>query len=149
MKKSSRVNILVKSDTLNPALSKLSSSILKKLIKLEKAQFTELNILFCNDSFIKNLNFKYRGKNKPTDIITFYYDEGKRTGLIGDIMISLPTAKRQAKELGHTLGEELTILLVHGFYHLLGFDHIKDSDHKKMANKEKKALAKCNPSYSV
>ncbi len=136
----SNLNILYKAVKPVPKLSALTKKTLKKLIMLEKTQFIELNILFCNDNFIKNLNRTFRGKNKATDILTFYYETGRKTSLTGDITISLPTARRQAKHLGHILEEELKVLLVHGFYHLLGHDHLADDEYRKMQRKEIKAL---------
>ncbi len=140
MAKRSKLNILYKSVKPNPALDLLALGTLRKLISLEKTQFNELNLLFCSDTFIKGLNVSFRGKNKPTDILTFYYETGRRTGLTGDIALSLQTARRQAKELGNTLETELKVLLVHGFYHLLGFDHIADTEHKLMKSKETRAF---------
>ena len=140
MTKRSKLNILYKTVKPVPKLSALAKTTLQKLIALEKAHFIELNILFCNDSFIKSLNRTFRGKNKATDILTFYYETGRKTGLTGDITISLQAAGRQAKALGHSLEAELKVLLVHGFYHLLGHDHHSDDEYLKMNRKEIKAL---------
>ncbi len=140
MTKRNNLNILFKSVKPDRALELLSLRTLKKLIEIEKVQFNELNLLFCADIFIKGLNRNFRKKNKPTDILTFYYETGLKSGLTGDIAISLQTARRQAKETGHSLEEELLVLLVHGFYHLLGHDHIRKADYVKMKRKEIKAL---------
>jgi len=139
MKRNEIISILLNGEKPR-VLKSLALEVIPFLMKREKAGFSELNIMFCDDMKIKELNFEFRKKNKPTDIITFCYEEGKIKGMIGDIAISVQTAKRQAKEHGHSLKTEVTILLVHGFYHLMGYDHIKDSDHKKMSRKEEEAL---------
>ena len=83
-----------------------------------------VSVLFCNDSFIQDLNRDYRGKDKPTDVLSFAMgdDEGDAPSL-GDIVISLETAARQHERYGTTYPEEIVRLLVHGVHHLLGFDH--------------------------
>ena len=140
MTKRNSLNILFKSVKPDRALGLLSVRTLKKLISIEKVQFNELNLLFCADKFMQGLNRNFRGNNKATDILTFYYETGIKSGLTGDIALSLQTARRQAKEAGHSLEEELLVLLVHGFYHLLGYDHIKKAEYAKMKRKEIKAL---------
>ncbi len=138
----SNINILYKSVRPDTSLDRLAIKTLTKLISTEKVQFNELNILFSSDKFIKSLNRNFRGKDETTDILTFYYETGNKSGLMGDITVSLQTARRQAKELGHGIEAELRILLVHGFYHLLGFDHVKNKDYLAMNKKESCALKK-------
>ncbi len=138
----SNINILYKSVRPDTSLDRLAIKTLTKLISTEKVQFNELNILFSSDKFIKSLNRNFRGKDETTDILTFYYETGNKSGLMGDITVSLQTARRQAKELGHGIEAELRILLVHGFYHLLGFDHVKNKDYLAMNKKESSALKK-------
>ncbi len=79
----------------------------------------EISFVFCNDPFIQALNAEYRGKNKPTDVLSFAQDDPE---ILGDIVISLPTAARQAEAAGWTLENEVALLGVHGLLHLLGFD---------------------------
>lgn len=89
-------------------------------------QAPELSIVLCNDSFIQQLNREYRGKDKSTDVLAFPMGvHEKTTGslLLGDVVISLPTARLQARRRGHPLIEEVTFLLAHGMLHLLGMDH--------------------------
>lgn len=86
-----------------------------------------IHAVLAGDDEIAILNAAYRGKNKPTDVISLsYFDEegfpGERD-LVGEIMISVEMAKRQAKEHGHSLSHELRFLFVHGLLHLFGFDH--------------------------
>ena len=103
-----------------------------------------LNVIFVNDDYIQALNKQYRKQDKPTDVLSFSYLEApdfKETGLIGEIYISVPTAKRQVKEYEHSLEDELNKLFVHGFLHVFGHDHELDGDHKKMKAIEDKVLS--------
>jgi probable rRNA maturation factor len=88
---------------------------------------SELSILLTGDNQIKLLNRTYRKKNRPTDVLAFAQREGvggERAGcLLGDLVVSVPTARRQASAHGGDLGSELTMLLAHGLLHLLGWDH--------------------------
>ena len=105
----------------------------------------ELSLVFTDDEHIRQLNRDWRGKDKPTDVLSFPQDfpdrafseylitpeaqlmialrECKNCKLLGDIVISVDTARRQAKEYGVPLEEEIKRLIVHGLVHLLGFDH--------------------------
>ncbi len=89
----------------------------------------EVSIALVSDKTIHKLNKLYRGEDKPTDVLSFTYNEG---GLLGEILISIDTAKRQAKQLGHTLEDEITRLMVHGLVHLLGYDHEAGQAEKKV-----------------
>jgi probable rRNA maturation factor len=80
------------------------------------------------------MNLNYRMKNTDTDVISFENESG------GEIYISVDRAKTDAAELGITLKEEYFRLLIHGLLHVIGYDHIKDADYKKMNIKEKKYL---------
>jgi probable rRNA maturation factor len=96
----------------------------------------EVHVLLTTDAELKRLNRTYRGKNKPTDILSFPAEPsfaGNR-GLAGDLAISLDTAARQAAAHGHTLRDEIRILLLHGTLHLAGFDH--EADRGEMAARE-------------
>jgi len=87
----------------------------------------EVSFLLTDDEQIHDLNKQWRGKDKPTDVLAFPLREGEfpelRGGLLGDVVISLETADRQAREHGHSLREEAVFLLAHGLLHLLGWDH--------------------------
>jgi probable rRNA maturation factor len=87
----------------------------------------ELSILLTGDPEIHDLNLSYRGKDKPTDVLSFPQDaEDNVEGLpkiLGDVVISLDTTERQAAEKGHSFDRELTVLLIHGILHLIGYDH--------------------------
>lgn len=103
--------------------------------------------MFTDDKFIRSLNSKYRGIDKPTDVLSFSLQEGivkspevESDKLLGDIIISAETAQRQADALNHSIEKELTVLLIHGLLHLTGYDHEKDKDYKIMREKESEIL---------
>ncbi len=107
----------------------------------KKLKYTVFNVIFVNDLFITSLNQDYRGQNKPTDVISFALEDdlpldlGKYR-LLGDIYISVDTAKRQANEYGHSLLRELSFLTIHGLLHLLGYDHKNKEEEKIMFEKQ-------------
>ena len=127
---------------------KISQQKIKRIIKkvlqyLKVDEETEISILFTDDKFIRSLNNKYRGIDKPTDVLSFSlqagavkYPEVESNKLLGDIIISVETAQRQADNLKHSIEKELTVLLIHGLLHLTGYDHEKDKDYKIMREKE-------------
>jgi probable rRNA maturation factor len=96
----------------------------------------ELSILLCDDATIRALNRRYRKKNKATDVLAFPMNEGPgpglESGLLGDVVISLPTATRQAAEHDRPIIDEVTFLLAHGLLHLLGYDHGNTREERKM-----------------
>lgn len=91
----------------------------------------EVSLVFCDDDFIAELNRQYRGKNGPTDVLSFSIREGETIAdpgddvpeSLGDIILSLDRASAQAEEFDVALEEELARLAIHGLLHLLGFDH--------------------------
>ena len=87
----------------------------------------ELSILFIGDRAMRTLNRRYRDKDETTDVLSFSLREGRfpliQPHMLGDIVISLPVAARQARREGHTINHEIDRLLVHGLVHLLGYDH--------------------------
>ena len=88
-------------------------------------------VAFVDDMMMRDLNARFRGKDRPTDVLSF--PSGERDHL-GDIAIATPTARRQARRSGHSAAREARRLLLHGFLHLLGYDH--DADDGKMAKVE-------------
>lgn len=101
----------------------------------------EFTILFVDDRTITILNAKYRKKNKPTDVLAFSYTDSEAThDYAGDIVISIPTAVRQAKSLRHSLQKEVAFLMVHGVLHLLGYEHKTSSGRKKMFSRQEMHL---------
>ena len=114
----------------------------ERLLKYEGIDNAELSILFVNDSQMKELNYKYRGKDTPTDVLAFPMQARQYPQLLGDVVISIETAKREAKMRGYGLDRELALYLAHGILHLLGYDDIKSSNRKLMRSKEIELL-KC------
>ena len=94
----------------------------------------EVEVLLAGDRTLRRLNREYRGKDKATDVLSFPAAEELGGGHGGDLAISLDTAKRQADEHGHTLRDEVRVLLLHGLLHLSGMDH--ESDRGEMAERE-------------
>jgi len=84
----------------------------------------EVSLVLAGDALLHRLNRDYRGKDRPTDVLSFRGDGGE-AGL-GDIVISVPTAEQNARALGRSLGQELDVLALHGFLHVLGHDHETD-----------------------
>jgi len=103
---------------------------LEKLDKLEE-EITEVSIAFIDDDAMKELNQKFRKKAKTTDVLTFpaddSYNEPSATGRpLGDIVISVDQARRQAADEKHSLATEIRYLVLHGVLHALGYDHETD-----------------------
>ena len=98
-----------------------------------------------DDEEIRRLNRDWRGKDRPTDVLSFPLQEGAFAGVgdaLGDVVISLPTARRQAGENGFTLVEEVDRLLVHGILHLVGYDHeVSPREARRMQRQERKLRA--------
>jgi probable rRNA maturation factor len=116
----------------SPALKRRAEQMLQALRMPE----AELSILLCDDRTIHQLNRRHRRKNKPTDVLAFALREGRvlpgAGGLLGDVVISLDTAARQAKQLKRSLWDEVTFLLAHGLLHLVGYDHRTDAEERRM-----------------
>ena len=122
-------------------LSTLSRSGLSRFLNRARAAVGlagEVDVLLTSDAEIKRLNKAFRNKNKPTDILSFpaHADSAE---IAGDLAISLETAARQAAAYGHTLRDEVRILLLHGLLHLAGHDH--ESDAGQMASREQELRA--------
>ena len=112
----------------------------------------EIDIVFTNDKEIKELNSTYRSKNKPTDVLSFSQTEGEDFEFVeslGDIIISLDTAKKQAKQYKVTFEEEVLRLLMHGMLHLLGYDHVDVPEKvaKEMRDREDELQAALSGSW--
>lgn len=105
----------------------------------------EISLLICGDSQIKELNKEYREKDYATDVLSFPmadnpYDEG---GMLGDIVISLDTAKKQAQEADIALEREISFLFIHGLLHLMGFDHeLGEAEEEEMFSLQEEILLK-------
>jgi len=108
----------------------------------------ELGILFVGDRRMRGLNRRYRGKDRATDVLAFSmrnnrlpYASHLTPGPLGDVVIAVPTAARQAKQGRRSLDEELTVLLVHGILHLCGYDHEgNEKEARRMYRRERMIL---------
>lgn len=107
----------------------------------------ELSVAVSNDATVRELNRRFRGEDEPTDVLSFALDgddtfatppNGPRQ--LGEVIISYPTAARQAREAGRAIDEELAHLLVHGILHLLGYEHERQADARRMLAREEALL---------
>ena len=107
----------------------------------------ELSVALVDDETIAALNGDYRGKPRATDVLSFSLMEGehaeRRGGLLGDVVISVPTAARQARERHRGLEGEVTRLLIHGVLHLVGHDHEEDDEARAMRAEERRLWRAC------
>ena len=116
---------------------------------------TEMSVTLMDNEHIHEINKKYRGVDKPTDVISFAIEEDDPDEVpiilpedeefdipknIGDIMVSMDKVKEQAEYLGHSEERELGFLVVHGFLHLNGYDHMKEDDEKEMFGLQREIL---------
>lgn len=107
---------------------------------------SELSVALVHDDEMHRLNRDYRGKDRTTDVLAFALREGEGTavqepGLLGDVVVSVPTAARQATERGHALDREIAELLVHGILHLLGYDHERSpAEARRMFREQRRVL---------
>ena len=127
------------------AAAKLSRTVLDRIGRLDAT----LTISFIRDRAMRRLNRDYRGIDKPTDVLSFAYHEGEESAInneahhIGDIVISVETAERYARELGLSFDREIEHLVIHGALHLAGYDHeTDDGEMNKLERKLRKELLK-------
>ena len=112
----------------------------------EHLENTSFNVIIVDNNYIHELNKTYRNIDRETDVITFALEDEEtiiipeEERILGDIYISIDKAKAQAKEYGHSLLRELSFLAVHGFYHLLGYDHETEEEEKIMFQKQEEVL---------
>ncbi len=123
--------------------------VLDYAIKKEKLSNVEFNIIIVDNNYIHNLNKTYRNIDRETDVITFALDDEDKvisagdSNVLGDIYISVDKAKEQAKLYNHSFLREICFLAVHGFYHLLGYDHMTKEEEKVMFEKQEEVLNEC------
>ena len=109
---------------------------------------TEVSVTLVDDGQIQVINRDYRGLDRPTDVISFALEEGDEPAIIGgppdlllgEIVISMETAVRQAGDYGHTLAREVAFLALHGMLHLLQYDHMTPEDERVMLDKQAEIL---------
>ena len=119
------------------------------MIALLQLQKSEVSFLLTDDERVHQLNKVYRKKDRPTDVLAFAMREGEFGGLagetLGDVIISVPTARRQAQEAGKDVLEEVTMLAAHGLLHLLGWDHDTPAKDRRMKAETDRLLAAAGP----
>lgn len=91
----------------------------------------EVSLVFCDDPFIHQLNREYRGFDKPTDVLSF--PQGDEHGMLGDVVISVPTCQAQARRRGHSAATEIEWMFLHGCLHLLGYDDESEDEAEEMS----------------
>ncbi|MBE3646422.1 rRNA maturation RNase YbeY [Paenibacillus polymyxa] len=144
---------------INESLITLLNTLLEEAGKAEGVMDGEVALTFVNDDQIHELNRDYRGIDRPTDVLSFamketldeeleiIYEPTEENPLndvpdvLGDIIISVQTAQAQSEEYGHSIEREIGFLFVHGFLHLLGYDHQDDASEAEMMGKQEAVLA--------
>lgn len=131
-------------------MNKLLEKVVIECLELEKLGTNyEVSITFVDNAEIKQLNKLYRNIDKHTDVLSFPTFDGEEFGededlpyapLLGDVIISLETAKRQSEEFGHTIEREIAYLTAHSMFHLLGYDHLVDDEKSEMREMEKQVM---------
>lgn len=128
---------------------KLINDLLSYAAEKEEVKGSELSITFVDADRITEINREYRGKDYATDVISFALDDGEEDPvifgedfphLLGEIVICVEKISEQANEYNHSFERELGFLTVHGFLHLLGYDHMTEEDEKEMFDKQKDIL---------
>lgn len=131
-------------------VNELLTKAIQTAARFEEVETGEVVVSLVDDATIQELNRTYRDKDQPTDVLSFameesleeepeiFFDEEEAQPLpmLGDIIISVPTAKRQAEEYGHSLEREIAFLAVHGFLHLIGYDHMTEEEEKEMFSRQ-------------
>lgn len=139
----------------NIECEELINRVLKECFATENLDNSNLyiSITLTNPENIRKLNNEYRNIDKETDVLSFPMFEKEEISdlknleheeALGDIVISVQRVEEQAEEYGHSFERELAYMLVHGFYHLMGEDHIEENDKIKMREKEENVLGKLN-----
>ena len=139
----------------NKKYSELIEHVIMTCFDIEELTNNNLimNVILTIPEEIKRINKEYRNIDKATDVLSFPMFEKEEISKIkkignkipevfGDIVISIEQVKKQAIEYGHSFDRELAYMIVHGFYHCMGYDHIKEDDKKLMRKKEENALSK-------
>ena len=140
----------------NESYYEIIETVLKECYKVENLENSKLTVqvTLTNPENIKKFNNEYRNIDKETDVLSFPMFEKEEIDLkvekqdfpyediLGDMVISIPRVEEQAKEYGHSFKRELSYMVVHSFYHLMGYDHIEEEDKKVMREKEEFILDK-------
>tara|TARA_Y100000996_G_scaffold71816_1_gene48385 strand:- start:664 stop:1107 length:444 start_codon:yes stop_codon:yes gene_type:complete len=138
-----KANVILDHSKWKNKIKNPSTYFKKKINKLNKiSSFKkkkhEFSVLLTNNKKMKNLNFKFRNKDRPTDVLSFPFSKLKKSEYIGDIAISFEIVNQRAKSSNFFF--ELDKMWIHGYFHLIGYDHKKLIDFKKMTKKENLVL---------
>ncbi len=115
--------------------------VLRSAANYLKLKNPELSVVFVTPQQIKKLNQQYRGKNQPTDVLSFSYEFDKsKKRLEGEIVICYSLAAKQAAQYGHSVKQEIIKLLIHSLLHLIGYDHQTDYQARRMEKMETKII---------
>ncbi len=133
---------------------KIIKKVLNKCFEEETLKDKNLyvNVVLTDSKNIQVINKEHRGIDSKTDVLSFpMYEKGEldnikleKEDILGDMVISIEKVKEQAKEYDHSFERELAYMVVHSFYHLLGYDHINENEKKEMRQKEENILQKLN-----
>lgn len=141
------VRIFLENMTDKKIADTIINAMKKTIVKIVTAEYPEhkfeVNVTLCDNDFIRTLNDEYRGKDTPTDVLSFPlydFDTPKVMTQLGDIIISLEKAKEQATELGTGMKRELCFLVAHSSLHLLGYTHDTEEELEIMVEKQEKVL---------
>lgn len=125
----------------------ISASVLAVLKHEAVSELSDISVVIDNDASLQDLNSQFLGIDAPTDVLSFPSDEvdpESNIPYLGDIIISLPKAKMQAAEVGHSYEAEVQLLIVHGTLHLLGYDHAEADEKQEMWEHQKQILTSLN-----
>lgn len=145
-------------ERLDPALEALLARLLERVLERAGLARGQLDVTVTGDEEVRGLNREYRGVDRSTDVLSFpQFEAGELARLaagaegaegpdgppllLGDVVISLPTARRQAQEYGHSLEREVAFLAVHGALHVLGWDHETPEEERRMMDETESVLA--------
>ncbi|ANU25561.1 rRNA maturation RNase YbeY [Planococcus versutus] len=144
------IDFMDETETLEQKELDFVRKLLEHAAKKEEVSDSEVSVTFVTDAMIRDINREYRSKDQPTDVISFAMEElgegetaivgSTEPRMLGDIVISLDRTKEQANDYGHSFERELGFLAVHGFLHLLGYDHMTAVDEKKMSARQEEIL---------
>jgi probable rRNA maturation factor len=120
-----------------------------RVLAAENTPPAAVSNVVTGDAMVRDLNRRYCGEDAPTDVLSFALREGTEEFVLppgeslrlGEVVISLPTARRQARQAGHSVEREVALLLIHGLLHLLGYDHAVAADRQRMESRQDALLA--------
>jgi len=146
------IGILVEEKFRGLVEERWAKKIARRVLKAEAVTPPyEMSLVFTDSDTVQRLNRDYRGVDRATDVLAFYMLPQKEADSsfapppdgvlhLGEVIISYPQAAEQAKEQGHSLEQELALLIIHGILHLLGYDHEQPEEEKRMWQREKELL---------